>query len=227
MKKHFDTSNDETIARAIAAADQEELDARLARRMDDGPFTYPGQRRDQIPRGRVVGVDTRMPQQQPMPSPNSGLPFPQMMMPRPRVAMCHVPCVVGDHVCVEMMVDTGAESSVISFGLAKELGLENKIDRREQGVALGVGQAKILGRIRDVICTLGHVEFSMEYIVLDMPGRLLLLGMDQMRKYKCIIDLQRDMLIFGGNGGVEVAMLPPEQQVALPIPGIGGSCTIS
>lgn len=126
------------------------------------------------------------------------------------------------------MVDTGAECSVISVQLAKELGIYNSIDTREQGIAAGVGQARILGTIRNAIVTLGHVEFSMEFMVLQVPGPLLLLGLDQMRKYKCIVDLEKDVLVFGGSGGVEVHMLPPEQQHAIAVPpGIGGECNIS
>lgn len=143
--------------------------------------------------------------------------------------MCHIPCVVGPNaVCVEMMVDTGAESSVISESLAKDLGLYQQIDRRAKGIAAGVGQARILGEIRNAVVTLGHVEFLMEFMVLQVPQRLMLLGLDQMRKYKCIVNLEKDVLVFGGSGGVEVPMLPPdEQRHFLMVPDIGGGCTIS
>jgi hypothetical protein len=48
--------------------------------------------------------------------------------------------------------------------------------------------------------------------VLDATDKLLLLGLDLMRQYKCIVDLESNKLVFGGQGGVEVQMLPPEQQ---------------
>ena len=100
------------------------------------------------------------------------------------------------------------------------------IDRREQGIAAGVGRAKIVGKIKNAIVTLGHVEFDMEFMVLEIPERLLLLGLDQMRKYKCIVNLEKDVLVFGGSGGVEVPMLPPERQPAFAVQGIGGACCI-
>eukprot|EP00957_Ditylum_brightwellii_P119688 9131908-Ditylum_brightwellii.AAC.1 len=68
-----------------------------------------------------------------------------------------------------MMVDTGAQSSVISLQLARELQLDNRIDRSYTGMAAGVGRAAI--------------------IVLDVQEKLLLLGLDLMRKFKCIVDL--------------------------------------
>lgn len=91
----------------------------------------------------------------------------------------------------------------------------DRINRRHQGMAAGVGTARILGKIENVGVELGHVEFPMDFIVLDVQDNLLLLGLDLMRRYKCIVDLERDVLIFGGKGGVEVAMLPaPEHTIA-------------
>jgi hypothetical protein len=252
---HADTSNDEIIARALA--DQEEQvmlhNSRLGQQQQQPQqqsraFDYPGDLRrrqtqeDQyshprqhapILQGRSVSTPfppAMSPLHQPSPSSISTQP------PRPslfgrrrrRVPMCNIPCVVGPNsVCVEMMIDTGAESSVISVTLAKQLGLMDKLDRSERGVAAGVGTARILGGIRDVLVVLGHVEFYMEFIVLQVPDRLLLLGLDQMRKYKCIVDLEKDILVFGGSGGVEVPMLPPEQQSVVGPPRNGGDCTIA
>lgn len=144
--------------------------------------------------------------------PNSNRsPFSSVMPPQSH--MCIAPCVIGNNgLCVEMMVDTGAQSSVISLPLARQLGIESRIDRTHQGVAQGVGRAKIVGRIRNVLCELGHVEFPMDFMVLDVQDKILLLGLDLMRRYKCIVDLERDVLIFGGKGGVEVAMLPADDQ---------------
>ena len=70
--------------------------------------------------------------------------------------MCVVPCVIGRAgVCVEMMVDTGAQTSVMSASLAQQLDLMSGINRRYQGVASGVGTARILGRLENVACELG------------------------------------------------------------------------
>merc|ERR1712107_248221 len=92
-------------------------------------------------------------------------------------------------------VDTGADSSVISYGLAKSLQLVGRndinIDRSCQGVAAGVGRANIVGKLRDVIATFndGNVEFYVDFHVLDIQDNILILGMDQLRKYNCLIDL--------------------------------------
>ena len=143
----------------------------------------------------------------------NAVPFPIPSSYEPPTHMCLVPCEVGKGICVEMLVDTGAQSSVISYSLAQRLNLTNRLDRSHQGVAAGVGTARIMGKLRNIAVVMGHnVEFIMDFIVLDVKDQqLLLLGLDQMRKYKCIVDLQRDMLIFGGIGGVEVSLLPADQ----------------
>lgn len=130
----------------------------------------------------------------------------------PTSHMCLIPCEIGS-ITVEMLVDTGAQSSVLSMPIVRQLGLTNRLDRRYQGVAAGVGRARIVGNIRNVVCTfgIGHVEFLMDFIVLDVNDPLVIMGLDQMRKYNCLIDIGREKLIFGGAGGVEVAMLPPSR----------------
>mmetsp|Transcript_7052 Transcript_7052/g.16323 ORF Transcript_7052/g.16323 Transcript_7052/m.16323 type:complete len:248 (-) Transcript_7052:1205-1948(-) len=129
----------------------------------------------------------------------------------PSSHMCLVPCQIGS-MTVEMLVDTGAQSSVLSSAVVRQLGLTGRVDRRYQGVAAGVGRARISGKLRDVVCAFGqHVEFPMDFIILSVDDPLCIMGLDQMRKYKCLVDLQREKLVFGGTGGVEVDFLPPER----------------
>ena len=72
--------------------------------------------------------------------------------------MVLVECRFGDAAAVEMMVDSGAQHSVISAPLARRLGLMNRLDRSEQGVAAGVGRARIIGKLRSVAIYLKNVE---------------------------------------------------------------------
>jgi hypothetical protein len=111
---------------------------------------------------------------------------------------------------MEMLVDTGAQSSILSMPVVRQLGLSNRLDRRVQGVAAGVGKAKILGSLRNLVCSfgVGHVEFLMDFLVLEVGDPLVIIGLDQLRKYNCLVDMERNKVIFGGAGGVEVDMLP-------------------
>mmetsp|Transcript_4370 Transcript_4370/g.7781 ORF Transcript_4370/g.7781 Transcript_4370/m.7781 type:complete len:298 (-) Transcript_4370:53-946(-) len=144
----------------------------------------------------------------------------------PSSHMCLIPCTIGS-ITVEMLVDTGAQSSVLSMPLVSQLGLSNRLDRRFQGIAAGVGRARILGSIRNVVCVfgVGHVEFLMDFIVLEVKDPLVIIGLDQLRKYKCLVDVGREKLIFGGAGGVEVEMLPAHQ-THFDIRSLNGGCTL-
>ena len=125
--------------------------------------------------------------------------------------MVLVECRFGDAAAVEMMVDSGAQHSVISAPLARRLGLMNRLDRSEQGVAAGVGRARIIGKLRSVAIYLKNVEFALDFSVLEIQDQLLLLGLDQLRRFKCIIDLEQNVLVFGGAGGVQVPFLAQER----------------
>lgn len=144
----------------------------------------------------------------------------------PSSHMCLIPCTIGS-ITVEMLVDTGAQSSVLSLPLVRQLGLSNRIDGRHQGVAAGVGRARIVGLIRNVVCTfgVGHVEFLMDFLVLEVHDPLVIMGLDQLRKYRCLVDVGQEKLVFGGAGGVAVEMLAPHAG-RVDIRSLNGGCIV-
>mmetsp|Transcript_25265 Transcript_25265/g.53664 ORF Transcript_25265/g.53664 Transcript_25265/m.53664 type:complete len:295 (-) Transcript_25265:235-1119(-) len=123
----------------------------------------------------------------------------------------YVACEIGG-MAIEMLVDTGAQTSVISQPLVRQLNLMSHLDTSHQGIAAGVGRARILGRLRDIPVKLGHVEFQLDFTVLGVEDPLLILGIDQMRRFRCVVDLERQVLLFGGRDGVEVEFLRNPQR---------------
>lgn len=125
-------------------------------------------------------------------------------------ALLYVPCIINSRM-VEMMVDSGSQTSVISSSMMRQLNLQNRLDTRYQGVAAGVGSASILGRIDNCPVLIGDgVEFKLYFLVIDVPHDMMILGIDQLRRFKCLISLEKNVLIFGGQGGLEVPFLPPD-----------------
>lgn len=137
--------------------------------------------------------------------------------------LLYVPCEINGRV-VEMMVDSGSQTSVISSTMMHTLNLEKRLNKRYCGVVSGIGKTKIIGKLEKLPCKIGHVEFRLYFLVIELPQDMMILGMDQMRRFKCLIDLENDVLVFGGRGGVEVPFLPPDPKQKRPkVPG----CTIS
>lgn len=118
-------------------------------------------------------------------------------------SLIYVPCEI-NHRIVEMMVDTGAQTSVISRPLMEKLCIDKKLNREKQGVAAGVGTARILGRVENCPVQIGQACFNLYFAVLDIDTDMMILGIDQMRRFNCLVDLQNNQLIFGGVGGVGV-----------------------
>lgn len=111
---------------------------------------------------------------------------------------------------VEMLVDSGASSSCISFAMVKYLKLERHFNQGVRGEATGAGKAQIVGILENVSCQIGHVEFRLFFLVLDTQRPYLILGLDQMRRFSCVIDLENNNLQFGGRDGVSTPFLSRE-----------------
>jgi hypothetical protein len=134
--------------------------------------------------------------------------------------MLFVSCTLDNAHDVKLLVDTGASSSAMSLDMAQNLGLLSKLNRNVYGSAKGVGSSNIVGILENIELIFQHnknLEFRLCFLVLDSPTLpCCILGLDQMRKYKCQIDLDAKELVFGGKGGVTVPFLPQyqAQQVA-------------
>jgi len=109
-----------------------------------------------------------------------------------------------------MLIDSGASTSAISYQMVQMLGLQSHLNTSIYGQAQGIGSASIMGVLENVACQIGHVEFRLYFLVLSTNDPYLILGLDQMRRFKCLIDLETNHLVFGGKDGVSVPFLAQE-----------------
>lgn len=123
-----------------------------------------------------------------------------------RVVMLYVDMEVNG-VPIKAFVDSGAQATIISKSCAERCGLLRLLDQRYKGVAHGVGQTEILGRIHVAPIKIGNVFYPCSFTVLDSPNMDFLFGLDMLRKHQCIIDLKENVLRVGG-GEVSVPFLP-------------------
>ncbi|XP_044476792.1 protein DNA-DAMAGE INDUCIBLE 1-like isoform X2 [Mangifera indica] len=122
-----------------------------------------------------------------------------------RVVMLYVDMEVNG-VPLKAFVDSGAQSTIISRSCAERCGLLRLLDQRYKGVALGVGQSEILGRIHVAPIKIGNIFYPCSFLVLDSPNMEFLFGLDMLRKHQCMIDLKDNVLRVGG-GEVAVPFL--------------------
>lgn len=122
-----------------------------------------------------------------------------------RVVMLYVDMEVNG-VPLKAFVDSGAQSTIISKSCAERCGLLRLLDQRYRGIARGVGQSEILGRIHVAPIKIGNIFYPCSFLVLDSPNMEFLFGLDMLRKHQCIIDLKENVLRVGG-GEVSVPFL--------------------
>jgi len=140
--------------------------------------------------------------------------------------MMHVACEIAGQM-VELMVDTGAQMSIMTLPMVQRLGITSFIDQSEMGIASGVGVALIVGRLRGVPVRLGQVQIAMDFGVLHIKDSFAMLGMDQLQRFKCVLDMEARTVRFGGAlGGYEVPFLPAHPRPPLHFVDRGAPCTV-
>eukprot|EP01101_Sappina_pedata_P000521 TRINITY_DN1062_c0_g1_i2.p1 TRINITY_DN1062_c0_g1~~TRINITY_DN1062_c0_g1_i2.p1 ORF type:complete len:210 (+),score=45.06 TRINITY_DN1062_c0_g1_i2:131-760(+) len=100
---------------------------------------------------------------------------------------------------LKAFVDSGAQMTVMSVQCAERCGIMRLIDRKWAGTAVGVGTAKILGRIHAALIKIGDSHFYSSFTVLEDQNMDFLLGLDFLRKHQCSIDLKDKVLRIGAE----------------------------
>eukprot|EP00924_Labyrinthula_sp_SR-Ha-C_P013575 augustus_masked-scaffold_5-processed-gene-7.46-mRNA-1 protein AED:0.01 eAED:0.02 QI:0/-1/0/1/-1/1/1/0/230 len=109
---------------------------------------------------------------------------------------------------VKAFIDSGAQSSVMSKDCAERTEIMDLVDPRFAGVAVGVGSARIMGKIHLAPVKVENTFYNCSFSVLSSIKNMdMLIGLDMLKKYQCSIDLKEDVLLFGTTGQ-KVKFLP-------------------
>ena len=104
------------------------------------------------------------------------------------------------------LVDTGAQSTIVSQYKAEKCGLMNLCDERFQGIAEGVGTSKILGVVHAAQLKIEDKFIMCKITVVESVSVDFIFGLDNMRSHRCVVNLEKNKLVFP-DAGLEAKFL--------------------
>lgn len=112
-------------------------------------------------------------------------------------SLCYIRVYINGFV-VRVMLDSGAQTSVMSSSMASLLGINHKVDTRYRGEARGVGTSVIVGCIVGLELQMNHINIKNNFKVMEMGDHIILLGMDFLTHHDCILNIKQKKLVMDG-----------------------------
>ncbi len=119
----------------------------------------------------------------------------------------HLPVEISNCV-IEGLVDTGASMSMLATAIVRELGIMHLVTRNESYETTSGVITRALGRVDEIQVKIGGIQCAMTFMVVDMDGYDMLLGLDFLMKIGAMVDVERGLIQVRHGPGTNVEVLP-------------------
>jgi len=102
-----------------------------------------------------------------------------------------------------MSVEITAGQCQMSTAVMDYLGLRDQMEDTFDIVDSG----NTLGEIADVFVSVDNFRMKLTFLVTDRPDNFIVIGINELRNYDCIIDLPSNHIKFGGRNGTAVQFM--------------------
>jgi DNA damage-inducible protein 1 len=121
-----------------------------------------------------------------------------------------------NNTAVQVFVDTGAQTTVISRAFAERANLMKNVDARFKGLIKGVGEQTSLGRIWNFSLKISGKIIAVSAVVLEKFSHEVLLGLDAMKRHKAVINLG-DMNMGFPSHSIVIPFLKDHEIIKIPL----------
>lgn len=107
--------------------------------------------------------------------------------------MLYIDCLV-NNVPLKPLIDTGAQSTIMSISSVERCNLLFLIDKNYTGEVYGVGKSKIIGKINLAQIQIEDSYFPISILVIDNNDLDFIIGLDMMKRHLMEINLKENYL---------------------------------
>ena len=117
------------------------------------------------------------------------------------------------------IIDTGAQTSVISEDLCEFLGIIPFVNTNCKGTVQGIGQCNIMGVIEGLMVKMEQMDVTLNLTVVESNAHkyLMLLGLDFLYGYKCNIDLNQGVIRMNSNKEIKILNEIESNNLEIPV----------
>lgn len=100
---------------------------------------------------------------------------------------------------VNVLIDTGCKLNLMSSRTVEKLGLKGLVDENKMETEGFPFQRELCidGHIRELNLTIGQLRIMCSFVIVESNRPLMSLGNKTLRSLKCVIDTEKQMLVFG------------------------------